>query len=103
MNKMIVSFLIFSLPSVAYAGFEKNDASSDQMKSTLIEGAVTKEGAQYAGLSLKLAEGWKTYWRSPGDSGIPPQFDWSKSENIENLEVIFPSGSRWRIPMTIYP
>ena len=29
-----------------------------------------------AALHLTLAPGWKTYWRSPGDAGIPPLFDW---------------------------
>src|SRR5690606_15708570 len=31
-----------------------------------------------AGIEMRLADGWKTYWRRPGDSGIAPRFDWSK-------------------------
>lgn len=43
-----------------------------------------------AGLTIKLAPGWKTYWRSPGDSGIPPRFNWSGSSNISDVQVRFP-------------
>src|SRR4051812_37554571 len=35
------------------------------------------------GIAFQLQPGWKTYWRTPGDSGVPPRFDFSKSENIE--------------------
>ena len=35
--------------------------------------------------------GWKTYWRTPGDSGVPPRFDFSKSENIEAVTVLWPA------------
>ena len=32
-----------------------------------------------AGVEIKLKPGWKTYWRYPGDSGVPPAFDFSES------------------------
>lgn len=35
-----------------------------------------------AGLRLTMADGWKTYWRAPGDGGIPPRFGWQGSRNI---------------------
>jgi len=47
-------------------------------------------GTHVAGLSIQLAPGWKTYWRSPGDSGIPPRFNWSGSSNISDVQVRFP-------------
>ena len=31
------------------------------------------------GIAFQLQPGWKTYWRTPGDSGVPPRFDFSKS------------------------
>lgn len=34
------------------------------------------------GLQLTLLPGWKTYWRAPGDGGIPPQVTWGGSHNI---------------------
>jgi DsbC/DsbD-like thiol-disulfide interchange protein len=43
-----------------------------------------------AGLEIRLAEGFKTYWRSPGDSGVPPVFDFTRSSGLEAVTVRFP-------------
>jgi DsbC/DsbD-like thiol-disulfide interchange protein len=43
------------------------------------------------GIAFQLKPGWKTYWRNPGDSGVPPRFDFSKSENIEAVTVLWPA------------
>jgi DsbC/DsbD-like thiol-disulfide interchange protein len=43
------------------------------------------------GIAFQLQRGWKTYWRNPGDSGVPPRFDFSKSENIEAVTVLWPA------------
>jgi DsbC/DsbD-like thiol-disulfide interchange protein len=43
------------------------------------------------GVAFALQPGWKTYWRTPGDSGVPPRFDFSKSENVEAVTVLWPA------------
>ncbi|KAF0675969.1 protein-disulfide reductase DsbD domain-containing protein [Profundibacterium mesophilum] len=48
-------------------------------------------GRHVAGLRISLDPGWKTYWRAPGDAGIPPHFDWSGSRNIAGAEVLWPA------------
>ena len=48
-----------------------------------------------AGVEIRLAPGWKTYWRYPGDSGVPPSFDFSKSENVKSAAVQFPAPMRF--------
>ena len=45
------------------------------------------------GVAFQLQPGWKTYWRTPGDSGVPPRFDFSKSENVKSATVLFPAPS----------
>ncbi len=42
---------------------------------------------------VELADGWKTYWRTPGDSGIPPTFDFTGSQNLDFATVGFPVPS----------
>ena len=43
-----------------------------------------------------MPEGWKTYWRTPGDAGgVPPSFDWSKSENLAAATVLYPAPKRF--------
>src|ERR1700734_518789 len=47
------------------------------------------------GIAIQLQTGWKTYWRTPGDSGMPPRFDFSKSENIEAVTVLWPAPMKF--------
>lgn len=46
----------------------------DLAQVTVLTGWRNADGTHVAGLRIDLAEGWKTYWRAPGDTGIPPQF-----------------------------
>src|SRR6202045_2703579 len=43
------------------------------------------------GVAVQLDPGWKTYWRTSGDSGVPPRFDFSKSDNVEAVTVLWPA------------
>ena len=45
---------------------------NDVAQVTVLPGWVTPQGTHMAALRIDLAPGWKTYWRSPGDAGIPP-------------------------------
>jgi DsbC/DsbD-like thiol-disulfide interchange protein len=58
----------------------------------LIAGA-NKPGATRlrAGIEIKMQPGWHTYWRYPGDSGVPPRFDFSGSENFTAAKVLYPA------------
>ena len=47
-----------------------------------------------AGIEIALDPGFKTYWRNPGESGLPPSFDWSQSENVASVEVRWPAPTR---------
>jgi DsbC/DsbD-like thiol-disulfide interchange protein len=42
---------------------------------------------------MKLLPGWHTYWRYPGDSGVPPRFDFSGSDNVRSVKVLYPAPS----------
>jgi len=44
-----------------------------------------------AGIEIKMEPGWHTYWRYPGDSGVPPRFDFSHSENLAAAKVLYPA------------
>ncbi len=53
-------------------------------------------GVWQAGVLIELEPNWKTYWRVPGDTGIPPQFDWTGSKNSGAIEVGYPVPSRFQ-------
>jgi DsbC/DsbD-like thiol-disulfide interchange protein len=48
-----------------------------------------------AGVEIKLKQGWHTYWRYPGDSGVPPVPDFSKSQNVKTVTVLYPAPARF--------
>lgn len=62
----------------------------DIVKAELLPGWRETDGRQMAALHLQLRDDWKTYWRAPGDAGVPPEFDWSGSENLGNVRPIWP-------------
>src|SRR5437588_4163440 len=47
------------------------------------------------GIAIQLEPGWKTYWRTPGDSGVPPRFDFSTSDNVEAVTVLWPAPKKF--------
>lgn len=57
----------------------------------VLPGWVQADGTRMAAVHLSMEPGWKTYWRAPGDAGIPPRFDWSGSRNLESVAVSWPT------------
>src|SRR5215813_7938536 len=58
--------------------------------------AGSRSGAKLlGGIAIQLQGGWKTYWRTPGDSGVPPRFDFSKSDNVEAVTVLWPAPQKF--------
>jgi DsbC/DsbD-like thiol-disulfide interchange protein len=56
----------------------------------LLSGWRDSTGAHISAIRIRLAPGWKTYWRAPGDAGIPPYFDWSASRNVAGVTPSWP-------------
>ncbi len=70
--------------------------AADIATAHLLPGWRTRDGTRMAALALDLAPGWHTYWRAPGDAGIPPRFDWSGSQNARSVEVLWPAPRAFR-------
>ena len=56
----------------------------------LLDGWRQPGGARMAAVEITLAPGWHTYWRVPGEVGIPPDFDWSASRNLASVAYEWP-------------
>ncbi|TCO71150.1 protein-disulfide reductase DsbD domain-containing protein [Rhodovulum euryhalinum] len=78
--------LALGLSQSALAG-----APEGVISARFLPGWQTADGTYMAGLHLHLAPGWKTYWRAPGDAGIPPRFDWAGSGNMAAVRVHWPT------------
>ncbi|MFS4582011.1 protein-disulfide reductase DsbD domain-containing protein [Phaeobacter sp. C3_T13_0] len=77
---------LFALPTEAPA-----EQMSDIVQIEVLDGGTTRSGTHIGALRLTLADGWKTYWRAPGDAGIPPRFSWKGSRNVGSIEIRWPT------------
>jgi DsbC/DsbD-like thiol-disulfide interchange protein len=59
-------------------------------RAEILPGWRLPSGDHISALRIVLDPGWKTYWRAPGDAGIPPVFDWHKSQGVSGVQVIWP-------------
>jgi len=58
-------------------------------------GASDSTETRFVGVAIELDPGFKTYWRHPGESGLPPSFDWSGSANLAKAEILWPAPARF--------
>ncbi len=65
--------------------------ASAPAEARLLAGWAEAPDRRAAGLEIALAPGWKTYWRAPGEAGIPPALDWSGSENLAEAALLWPA------------
>ncbi len=97
----VSSFLLFSM--LVFAATQAIAATSEPFSTNAViarlisvqDGVPPGAETLSAGLDLTLSEGWKTYWRSPGEVGIPPRIDWSGSENVAGVEMLWPAPERF--------
>jgi len=73
------------LPAPAFA-----QSIGDVVSGHLVSGWRLEGGSQMAAIRIELAPGWKTYWRAPGDAGIPPRFSWQGSQNLSGFAPHWP-------------
>jgi DsbC/DsbD-like thiol-disulfide interchange protein len=87
-RSLMVSAVAAALPSTQAI------ASERRYRMKLIAGEPLGDDLR-AGIDIELDPGWKTYWRMPGEAGVPPQFDWSASQNVSAVELLWPAPSRF--------
>ena len=84
MIKTAATLALLAAPALA-------TTQDDVLSAQLRPGWQMENGGHMAAVELQLAPGWKTYWRSPGDAGIPPTFDWSGSDNVRSVRIHWPA------------
>ncbi len=65
-------------------------SAEEYVRVSLRPGWVEPDGTRFAGIEITLAPGWHTYWRQPGDAGIPPMLDLSGSQNLDAVKIHWP-------------
>ena len=82
----LASGLVFEARAQDASPWQRGSHSAVRLLSGSRSGAVL-----LGGIAIQLDPGWKTYWRNSGDSGVPPRFDFSKSDNVEAVTVLWPA------------
>lgn len=92
------AFVLVSSAAVlgpAHAQDSSDWAQGFNSRVRLISGGL-QNGRHLAGIEIVLDKGFKTYWRHPGESGLPPRFDWAGSRNLAGVDLKWPAPSRTR-------
>lgn len=87
---LVLAALILAAPASDASAGSSGPAISQIVQAEIRPGWRDEGGRYVAALHLHLAEGWRTYWRIPGQAGIAPQFDWSRSQNLASIRPIWP-------------
>lgn len=83
---MALGLCLAALPALAPA-----ETLDDLVRIEVLDGGQARNGALVGAIRLTLPDGWKTYWRAPGEAGIPPRFDWTGSRNLGAVEITWPT------------
>lgn len=74
----------------AYAESNLPPTIDEVVSIDILPGWRTPSGQHMAAIHIQLADGWKTYWRAPGDTGIPPSLNWQGSTNLAGVTFHWP-------------
>lgn len=66
-------------------------AEGEIVQIEVLDGGMTPRGTYLGALRIQLQPGWKTYWRAPGDAGIPPSFSWRGARNVGEVAITWPA------------
>jgi DsbC/DsbD-like thiol-disulfide interchange protein len=97
---ILANFAALSVLFGATAAFslESPWSKTSNAEVRLLAGGSAGSGAPLrGGVQIKLAPGWHTYWRYPGDAGVPPRLDWSASTNVAEVQVSWPAPERIKL------
>ena len=88
---ILLVLFIFFLPYLTSGTFAQSNKTGSTVD--MLDAGTLPVGFRLVGIQIHLDPGYKTYWREPGDSGLPPVFDWQGSENVATVDV------RWPVPV----
>jgi len=95
-TSILAAFVAASLLPLAPAAAQEYASTDSIVQVQLLEGWRDEDGSHYAGIKINLAPGWKTYWRAPGDGGIPTHVSWEGSSNLKNAQIHWPRPGVFR-------
>ena len=94
-----IIFLFLNFFTISFAKNDKAYVEHEKLSLELISSvkSINNKSNLYLGLYFKLDPGWKIYWKYPGKARYPPDIDWKDSNNIKNLEILWPKPKKFEI------
>ncbi len=95
MRRFIGLLLIASVLGAGSAQAASSEwATSEGGRMRLLVLPATADGTRQAALQIEPTPGWITYWREPGDAGIPPSITLDPASRFDIGEISFPVPKR---------
>ena len=91
---LVASLLLFSIQSVVSSETAWEDIAPGAKLRLISSNKADENGSFWAAIQLDLADGWKTYWRNPGETGIPLTMDWQQSLDVVSADIRWPFPKR---------
>ena len=91
--RVAVAILFGVAPTAGSLAARSEWSQADKAKMRLLMTAAD-DGSVIGGVEIVLEPGWYTYWRNPGEAGVPPVLDFAGSENVAEIEVLYPAPER---------
>lgn len=84
-KNLLITAALVALPTFAIAQ-DFNDLAQFEV----LSGWRNADGTHVAAVQITLKPGWITYWRAPGEAGIPPQFNFTSGGGISSITPHWP-------------
>lgn len=80
-------------------GFAQSVVQTDNVRAELVsEVAAVKPGEPFwVGLRQTIRPKWHTYWKNPGESGLPTEISWTLPEGVRADPIVWPTPSLFDI------
>jgi DsbC/DsbD-like thiol-disulfide interchange protein len=91
---VVLAFAAFALVLPEAAPLAADSFSTDWARAAKSQARLIAGADGLAGFEIALDPGAITYWRDPGDAGLPPTLDFSASDNVASVEPLFPAPTR---------
>ena len=94
MDRRTIWVFLMALGALGTSAAAADAFSTEWASSAKSQARLVAADPRLAGFEIRLAPGAITYWRDPGEAGVPPTFDFTGSDNIASVEPVFPAPER---------
>ncbi len=97
LNRLLASLAMIAMLGLAQAAVASAVVTTEQVRAELV--AHAPEGVEpgkplWLGLQIEHQPGWHTYWKNPGDSGLPTTLSWLLPAGVAAGDIEWPTPNK---------